>query len=129
MKVLLIRTKMIGGGNRYEARIPLDEHPCKKGMSYIYNYGMPGALVAVPFDQVFITQEHLDRPVGYERYEAFKKLEAAAHKLEDEILRANFPELACMEKSRLSLGIFFGLNRRNKKILTEIQVPPVEDYL
>lgn len=120
---------MIGGGNRYDARIPMDEHPCKKGMSYIYNYGMPGALVAVPFDQVFITQEHLDRPAGYERYEAYKKLEAAACRLEDEILRANFPELVNVEKDHLSLGVFFNLNEPDKDTWVEIQVPPVEDYL
>jgi hypothetical protein len=93
MRVLIVRTKMIGGGLSYDALVPIEdvpEHITRSGRMQIWREGRKY------YDYVDATEsvEHHQMPVGNERYEHRMEHEKKALREAMVIATSVCPELA-----------------------------------
>lgn len=91
MRVLCIRTRMIGGGNSYDVYVPLAEVPL-----YAVEYGRHQIIRDgkhyMEFDLATVSAEHCAMPQGWDKYTDWKAHQERASRKAAAALREVFPE-------------------------------------
>lgn len=108
MKVNVIRTKMIGGGNSYDVYVPLSQAPewlgengkYRSSCTHIgrdsYKTGRHGYYV--DYEHATLPESHFEMPQGWERYDDWLQHKKRANAKMLEIARSVFPELNGVDK-------------------------------
>ena len=93
MKALLIRTKMIGGGNSYDVYFPKEEINHQLSHTTIISGKHYASL-----DELYIDNLHKAMSPGIERYKKYLKLEKKAKIQGLELIQKEFPETKVLKE-------------------------------
>ena len=120
--ILLVRTKMAGGGNSYDGYILKSSHPHLSNAISEATTTVLDKVELLGFRYFYIDRNHLAMPCGYDRLDHFNFLEKMSILLEDELLREAFPETRTLEKQNISFLTHRGLNESSKKVWLTLEV-------
>ena len=97
MRVVIKRVKMIGGGNSYDALVPVEDVPGYDGARYTTVISTDDRRY-VEFVPATLPESHFRMPTGWERYEDFLAHEKAAKAEALILLKRLYPETRNLEK-------------------------------